>query len=151
MHLSCSPNFLCASYLDECMLTYEPIVNYEYRNLSFLSFGPGRQMCTVPCCCMNVHATKLSANPLIKDAYVVLIIFLSQEGKLTCQTFFLFILDELKPCGLIIPIFFVLVMVIMLCLGAFTVSKNQSGKKSKVIRSLCIFLKLNVHFYKKIT
>ena len=62
-------------------------------------------MCAVPCCCMNVHATKLSANPLIKDAYVVLIIFLSQEGKLTCQTFFLFILDELKPCGLIIPIF----------------------------------------------
>ena len=42
-------------------------------------------------------------------------------------------------------------MIIMLCLGAFTVSKNQSGKKSKVIRSLCIFLKLNVHFYKKIT
>ena len=72
------------------MLTYEPIVSYEYRNLSFLSFGPGRQMCAIPCCCMNVHATKLSANPLIKDAYVVLIIFLSQEGKLTCQTFFIY-------------------------------------------------------------
>ena len=57
------------------MLTYEPIVNYEYRNLSFLSFGPGRQMCAVPCCCMNVHAMKLSANLLIEDAYVVLIIF----------------------------------------------------------------------------
>ena len=27
-HLSCSPNFPRASYLDECMLTYEPIVNY---------------------------------------------------------------------------------------------------------------------------
>ena len=90
MHLSCSPNFLCASYLDECMLTYEPIVNYEYRNLSFLSFGPGRQMCAVPYCCMNVHAMKLSANLLIKDAYVVLIIFLSQECKLTCQTFFIY-------------------------------------------------------------
>ena len=25
-HLSCSPNFPCASYLDERMLTYEPIV-----------------------------------------------------------------------------------------------------------------------------
>ena len=90
VHLSCSPNFLCASYRDECTLTYEPIVNYEYRNLSFLSFGPGRQMCAVPCCCMNIHATKLSANPLIKDAYVALIIFLSQEGKLTCQTFFIY-------------------------------------------------------------
>ena len=29
-HLSCSPNFPCASYLDECMLTYEPIVNWLY-------------------------------------------------------------------------------------------------------------------------
>lgn len=75
LHLSCSPNFPRASYLDERTLTYEPIVNYEYRNLSFLSFGPGRQMCAVPCCCMNVHAMKLSANLLIKDAYVVLIIF----------------------------------------------------------------------------
>ena len=27
MHLSCPPNFLCASYLDERMLMYEPIVN----------------------------------------------------------------------------------------------------------------------------
>ena len=27
-HLSCSPNFPRASYLDECMLTYEPIVHY---------------------------------------------------------------------------------------------------------------------------
>ena len=27
MHLSCSPNFLRASYLDERMLMYEPIVN----------------------------------------------------------------------------------------------------------------------------
>ena len=26
MHLLCSPNFLRASYLDECTLTYEPIV-----------------------------------------------------------------------------------------------------------------------------
>ena len=26
MHLSCSPNFLRASYLDECKLTYETIV-----------------------------------------------------------------------------------------------------------------------------
>ena len=25
-HLSCSPNFPCASYLDQCTLTYEPIV-----------------------------------------------------------------------------------------------------------------------------
>ena len=28
-HLSCSPNFLRASYLDERTLTYEPIVNYN--------------------------------------------------------------------------------------------------------------------------
>ena len=27
-HLSCSPNFPCASYLDERMLTYEPIGKY---------------------------------------------------------------------------------------------------------------------------
>ena len=26
-YISCSPNFPCASYLDECTLTYEPIVN----------------------------------------------------------------------------------------------------------------------------
>ena len=29
-HLSCSPNFPCASYLDERKLTYEPIVNWLY-------------------------------------------------------------------------------------------------------------------------
>ena len=28
-HLSCSPNFPRASYLDECMLMYEPIVNLK--------------------------------------------------------------------------------------------------------------------------
>ena len=28
MHLLCSPNFPPASYLDERILTYEPIVNY---------------------------------------------------------------------------------------------------------------------------
>ena len=28
-HLSCSPNFPRASYLDERTLTYEPIVNYS--------------------------------------------------------------------------------------------------------------------------
>ena len=28
-HLSCSPNFPRASYLDERTLTYEPIVNYQ--------------------------------------------------------------------------------------------------------------------------
>ena len=32
-HLSCSPNFPCASYLDERTLTYEPIVNWHVRFL----------------------------------------------------------------------------------------------------------------------
>ena len=31
MHLLCSPNFPPASYLDECTLTYEPIVNYAVK------------------------------------------------------------------------------------------------------------------------
>ena len=31
MHLLCSPNFLPASYLDECTLMYEPIVNYVVK------------------------------------------------------------------------------------------------------------------------
>ena len=31
-HLSCSPNFLRASYLDECTLTYEPIVKWTSTN-----------------------------------------------------------------------------------------------------------------------
>ena len=30
-HLSCSPNFPCASYLDERMLTYEQIVKYTIK------------------------------------------------------------------------------------------------------------------------
>ena len=29
MHLLCSPNFRCASYLDECTLTYELIVKHR--------------------------------------------------------------------------------------------------------------------------
>ena len=29
MHLLCSSNFLCASYLNECMPMYEPIVKYN--------------------------------------------------------------------------------------------------------------------------
>ena len=41
-HLSCSPNFLRALYLDERTLTYEPIVNYlalsRISSVSFLSF-----------------------------------------------------------------------------------------------------------------
>ena len=41
-HLSCSPNFLRALYLDERTLTYEPIVNYlalsSISSISFLSF-----------------------------------------------------------------------------------------------------------------
>ena len=32
-HLSCSPNFLHASYLDERMLKYETIVNYEPKSM----------------------------------------------------------------------------------------------------------------------
>ena len=32
MHLLFSPNFPRASYLDECMLMYEPIVKYSYPN-----------------------------------------------------------------------------------------------------------------------
>ena len=31
-HLSCSPNFLRASYLEECTLTYEPIVKYIHKH-----------------------------------------------------------------------------------------------------------------------
>ena len=34
-HLSCSPNFPCASYLDERTLTYEPIVKW-YRQWKIL-------------------------------------------------------------------------------------------------------------------
>ena len=41
-HLSCSPNFPRALYLDERTLTYEPIVNYlalsSISSISFLSF-----------------------------------------------------------------------------------------------------------------
>ena len=41
-HLLCSPNFPRALYLDECTLTYEPIVNYlalsSISSISFLSF-----------------------------------------------------------------------------------------------------------------
>ena len=33
IHLLCSPNFLRASYLDERMLTYEPIVNWRSYSL----------------------------------------------------------------------------------------------------------------------
>ena len=29
MHLLCCPNFLRASYLDECMLMHEPVVNLQ--------------------------------------------------------------------------------------------------------------------------
>ena len=32
-HLSCSPNFPCASYLDECTLTYELIVNCSVTSI----------------------------------------------------------------------------------------------------------------------
>ena len=35
MHLSCSPNFLRASYLDERTLTYEPIVNWNLPACSY--------------------------------------------------------------------------------------------------------------------
>ena len=31
MHLLCSPNFPRASYLDECTLMYEPIVNWSFK------------------------------------------------------------------------------------------------------------------------
>ena len=43
MHLLCSPNFQCASYLDESTLRYEPIVKcfskekIQGSNLTFLS------------------------------------------------------------------------------------------------------------------
>ena len=37
MHLSCSPNFPRASYLDERTLTYEPIVKYNSLLAVFLS------------------------------------------------------------------------------------------------------------------
>ena len=37
MHLSCSPNFPHASYLDERTLTYQPIVKYNSLLAVFLS------------------------------------------------------------------------------------------------------------------
>ena len=38
-HLSCSPNFPCASYLDEGMLIYEPIVKFTMGLLMHLMIG----------------------------------------------------------------------------------------------------------------
>ena len=38
-HLSCSPNFPRASYLDESMLTYEPIVKLHNTTENFVMFN----------------------------------------------------------------------------------------------------------------
>ena len=52
-HLSCSPNFLRASYLDERTLTYEPIVNLWMRdkdpikNLQTISQGVCLLICSL--------------------------------------------------------------------------------------------------------
>ena len=52
MHLSSSSNFLRASYLNECTLTYEPIVNFDLaftNNNILLGLPINNKSVTVPC------------------------------------------------------------------------------------------------------
>ena len=68
-HLSCSPNFPCASYLDERMLTYELIVNCSVTSIE------RAYNISLACEPFNPLTPKISLVILLTFSYTVLVMF----------------------------------------------------------------------------
>ena len=68
MHLLCSPNFLPASYLDECTLTYKPIVNYVVKwNTKSPEATIQLFKKNLKCCSLNQRKMKMTCKIAVKD------------------------------------------------------------------------------------
>ena len=86
-HLLCSPNFLHASYLDECTLTYEPIVNYiicrvidGLETLDDLEKLPVNEKTYRPLTEVRIKNVTIHANPIADKSG-----WINPTGKLLCK------------------------------------------------------------------
>ena len=86
-HLLCSPNFPHASYLDECMLTYEPIVNYiicrvidGLETLDDLEKLPVNEKTYRPLTEVRIKNVTIHANPIADKSG-----WINPTGKLRCK------------------------------------------------------------------
>ena len=86
-HLLCSPNFLHASYLDECTLTYEPIVNYiicrvidGLETLDDLEKLPVNEKTYRPLTEVRIKNVTIHANPIADKSG-----WINPTGKLWCK------------------------------------------------------------------
>ena len=62
-HLSCSPNFPRASYLDERTRTYEPVVNYDVHEMSIVELSIVRKL--IYLICFDFLQSKWYRNALV--------------------------------------------------------------------------------------
>ena len=62
-HLSCSPNFPRASYLDERTRTYEPVVNYYVHLMSIVELSMVRKL--IYLICFDILQSKWYRNALV--------------------------------------------------------------------------------------
>ena len=86
-HLLCSPNFLHASYLDECTFTYEPIVNYiicrvidGLETLDDLEKLPVNEKTYRPLTEVRIKNVTIHANPIADKSG-----WINPTGKLGCK------------------------------------------------------------------
>ena len=86
-HLLCSPNFPHASYLDECTLTYEPIVNYiicrvidGLETLDDLEKLPVNEKTYRPLTEVRIKNVTIHANPIADKSG-----WINPTGKLGCK------------------------------------------------------------------
>ena len=68
-HRSCSPNFPSASYLDERMLTYEPIANWRFYNRFLLSLRISRYGWTQPVGSKRVLSVKFARGATPSNSF----------------------------------------------------------------------------------
>ena len=86
-HLLCSPNFPHASYLNECTLTYEPIVNYiicrvidGLETLDDLEKLPVNEKTYRPLTEVRIKNVTIHANPIADKSG-----WINPTGKLRCK------------------------------------------------------------------
>ena len=100
-HLLCSPNFPHASYLDECTLTYEPIVNYiicrvidGLETLDDLEKLPVNEKTYRPLTEVRIKNVTIHANPIADKSG-----WINPTGKLRCKPTITYCLLPNKDSG----------------------------------------------------
>ena len=100
-HLLCSPNFPHASYLDECTLTYEPIVNYiicrvidGLETLDDLEKLPVNEKTYRPLTEVRIKNVTIHANPIADKSG-----WINPTGKLRCKPTTTYCLLPTKDSG----------------------------------------------------